>query len=82
MQWVRQRDQLGQGDTTGYFQQLFDANGEKIGSEIRVNGPSTDGAVSEDFVRQPSLASGGGPPGSQSRTILLSAATPISAPLT
>jgi len=56
MQWVRLPDgrfvlfwygngtQQGQADSSGYFQQLFDANGQKIGVETRVNA-TIDGDV-------------------------------------
>ena len=47
MLWYGDGDQPGQGDTSGYFQQLFDANGQKIGSETRVNG-TIDGSVGSE----------------------------------
>ena len=49
LQWVGNGTVFGQEDPTGYFQQLFDANGVKIGSEVRVNA-MTDGEVKPDFV--------------------------------
>jgi len=47
MLWYGDGDQPGQGDTSGYFQQLFDANGQKIGSETRVN-DTIDGSVGSE----------------------------------
>ncbi|WP_201838949.1 hypothetical protein [Microvirga zambiensis] len=48
LQWVGNGTVPGHEDTNGYFQQLFDANGVKIGGEIRVNA-RTDGEVGADF---------------------------------
>jgi hypothetical protein len=44
MFWFGNGTQQGQADSNGYFQQLFDANGQKIGTEIRVNA-TIDGDV-------------------------------------
>ncbi|MBF9194471.1 hypothetical protein [Microvirga terrestris] len=49
MQWIGNGTISGQEDDKGYFQQLFDANGVKIGGEIRVN-DKTDGEVRSDFL--------------------------------
>lgn len=49
LQWIGNGTVPGQEDLNGYFQQIFDANGVKIGSEIRVNA-TTDGEVGSDFL--------------------------------
>lgn len=48
LQWIGNGTVPGQEDLNGYFQQIFDANGVKIGSEIRVNA-TTDGEVGSNF---------------------------------